>query len=78
MLENYRTLPKTLVQRSGMSSEVQSVLNAALALPLPQREELTAHLAQSLVGSPDLTPEEQSEVDLAWEAEIERRIADFE
>jgi putative addiction module component (TIGR02574 family) len=61
-----------------MSTEVQTVLNAALALPLPQREELASHLAKSLVDSPVLTPEEQAEVDLAWEAEIERRIAEYE
>jgi putative addiction module component (TIGR02574 family) len=61
-----------------MSTEVQTVLNAALALPLPQREELAAHLAKSLVDSPVLTPEEQAEVDSAWEGEIERRIAEYD
>ena len=61
-----------------MSTEVQAVLNAALALSLPQREELASQLAKSLVDSRVLTPEEQDEADDAWEAEIERRIAEFE
>ena len=61
-----------------MSTEVQAVLNAALALSLPQREELASQLAKSLVNSRVLTPEEQDAADDAWEAEIERRIAEFE
>lgn len=56
-----------------MSAE--ELLEAALALPLAQRAELTERLAGSLELGPDLSPEEWN---AAWTAELERRMHDID
>jgi putative addiction module component (TIGR02574 family) len=51
-----------------MSSTVDQVLTAALALPAPER----AALAEKLLDS--LEPANQAEIDAAWAAEAEDRL----
>ena len=53
-----------------MHASVQDIEAAALGLPLEER----ARLAQRLFASLDRDPDIES----AWDAEIRRRIADFE
>lgn len=53
-----------------MSSSVQALEAAALLLPPEER----AQLAERLIASLDRDPE----IDAEWEAEIRRRVADFE
>ncbi|MBW2267894.1 MAG: addiction module protein [Deltaproteobacteria bacterium] len=52
-----------------MSKTGQKVLDEALGLELSERAELAAELLASLDGEPD------SEVEIAWAAEIERRAS---
>ena len=52
---------------------VESLLNAALTLPVEQRAELAEKLRRSLAEQ-ELSPAEQAEVDAAWSEEIRRRI----
>jgi putative addiction module component (TIGR02574 family) len=51
-----------------MNTEVQQLLQSALALPETERAELAASLIRSLDAEPD------AEVDAAWAAEIQRRV----
>jgi putative addiction module component (TIGR02574 family) len=50
-----------------MSERARKLLHDAMELPLPERAELATDLLASLDGEPD------SEVEVAWTAEIERR-----
>jgi putative addiction module component (TIGR02574 family) len=51
----------------SMSERARKLLEDALELPLPERAELAADLLASLDGEPE------SDVEAAWNAEIERR-----
>ena len=51
-----------------MSTQLQTVFNAALLLPESERGELAARLMDTLEEIPEFHPE--------WEAEIQRRIED--
>ena len=53
-----------------MNTDVQSVISSALSLPLPER----ALVAQKLLESLD----EDAEIDAAWVAEAEDRLAAYE
>lgn len=55
-----------------MSPSVDSILNAALALPPDDRATVAEKLLQSLEG------EAQAEIDQAWIEEAERRIQAYE
>ncbi len=52
-----------------MSTQLQSVLDAALLLPESEREELAACLMDTLDMTPEFHPD--------WDAEIQRRIEDM-
>lgn len=55
-----------------MSKETQAILEAALALPDPEREQLVARLLESLPSQVDeLTDDE-------FHAELDRRHAEFQ
>lgn len=53
-----------------MSTNVDAITAAALALPEDEREELVARLVESLDGPPD------DDVEQAWAHEIARRLED--
>lgn len=55
-----------------MNMDFETIIQAALALPHGQRAEIAYQLICSLDG-PEPTPAEQSEIDVAWAEEIERR-----
>ena len=55
-----------------MTSDLNALVNAALALPPESRAALAEKLLESL-------PEDtQAEIDAAWGAEIDRRIREFD
>jgi putative addiction module component (TIGR02574 family) len=60
-----------------MKADAKTVLDAALALPVDKRAEIAERLLSSLDG-PEPTPEEQTEIDALWAAEVERRMRELE
>lgn len=58
-----------------MSTALEDLIAHALELAPPDREELIRALIASIDGEPEGTPEE---IALAWDEEIERRIADLD
>lgn len=57
-----------------MSKHIEQVEADALELPTPERARLAQRLIESLEDEPQDDP---AEVERAWEAEIERRLADY-
>jgi putative addiction module component (TIGR02574 family) len=55
-----------------MSSSADSILNAALSLPVDERATVAEKLLESLDG------EDQADIDQAWVEESERRIRDYQ
>ncbi|MEX1362563.1 MAG: addiction module protein [Nannocystaceae bacterium] len=55
-----------------MTEQTQAVLATALLLTVKERAELATELLASLAGEPD------EDVDVAWAAEIERRVRRLE
>jgi putative addiction module component (TIGR02574 family) len=60
-----------------MTQAVNNILGAALTLSPQERAELATRLIESLDG-PRPTPDEQAEIDAAWDAEIARRLKEID
>jgi putative addiction module component (TIGR02574 family) len=54
-----------------MTSKTKKILAAALELPAPEREVLAGRLFDSLEKN-------EPDAEIAWQAEIERRLADLD
>jgi putative addiction module component (TIGR02574 family) len=59
-------------RKNKMSNDAETIYHAAMQLPEQQR----AHLAGLLINSLETEPDSAWEV--AWSAEIERRVAEFD
>lgn len=60
-----------------MSEQAQAILEQAMKLPFPEREQLANQLLQSMDDVP-LTEAEAEALDAEWAPEIRRRIAELE
>lgn len=59
-----------------MTNRTAQLLEEILKLSQAERADLAAAVLASLDG-PDPTPEEQAQIDAAWQAEIQRRLEQF-
>ena len=60
-----------------MSEQAQAILEQAMKLPFPEREQLANQLMHSIDNVP-LTDAEAETLDAEWAPEIRRRIAELE
>jgi hypothetical protein len=57
-----------------MSTDSQSIVDQVLSLPQGTRDEVLERLIQSLENTESPPPDEQSVVEVAWNAEVARRV----
>ena len=63
-----------MIGTTGLSQAAENLLPALDSLPLTDRHEL----ARRLLAEPEISPEEQAEVQAAWKSELLRRVEEIQ